>query len=146
VSFSVWGAVSGVSFNNNVARHNVCTTLNNCGMAGDGTAPGNPTFTTWFSAPLVVEGNILFAAGGNQNYSPFTTNTFPNSVTFKSSCDASNPIDLTTGQPASDAQPADYNLVAGPGDCGMFVMAGDGKAGADWDVLRPLIESAISGK
>lgn len=151
VTFSVWGPVAGVAFKNNVARHNVCTTSNNCGMSGDGTAPGDPTFTEWFHAPLAVSGNTLFAAGGDQasRYTQFPENVFPDAVTFKSSCDLSNPIDLTTGQPTSEAQPADYHVVAGPGNCDTYVFTSDGsnkKVGADWDVLKRLIESAISGQ
>ena len=70
-------------------------------------------------------------------------------MTFKSSCDLSNPIDLTTGQPTSEAQPADYHVVAGHGNCDTYVFTSDGsnkKVGADWDVLKRLIESAISGQ
>ena len=140
-SFSIWEPAAGVTFTNNVARHNPCSspTSNNCGISGEGTAPGEATFAAYLSAPLEIGGNILFAAGDRAaQYARFPTNSFPDSVTFRSA------IDLTTGNPAAGGSgPVDYTLVA---DDGSPVLAHDGKrAGADWEALKPMLDAAVSG-
>jgi hypothetical protein len=145
-SFSSGAPTSGIVFRNNVARHNSCANGNDCGISGTSTRPGADTFRKYFEAlpgglTLGVYGNIFFAAGRDRTRDcvpttasdskwEFTGNTFPDSVRFRSA------IDLLTGLPL-DGQPPNY-----------MVVTADGQpvgAGADWSVLAPLIEAAVTG-
>ena len=165
-SYSVWDPTGGFNFTNNVARHNTCADgSNDCGMSGDGTAPGNAALSYWFASPtcgagsappcgVLVAGNILFDAGVDRTAEYPSGNSFPFGTlpfypyAFKSSCDGSNPIDLTTGKPTNASSPADYNVVtAADSSCATFVLASDGsgKVGADWDVVKAKSDAAIGG-
>jgi hypothetical protein len=137
-SFSTWDPTSGVTFANNVARHNRCTTLNNCGISGDNSGPGSQTFSVWFKDPLDVTDNILFGAGPvPPDYFPFTTNSFPESLTFRTA------IDLTTGNPAPGSDPPDYTVINPDGTDRRG--PDKQKVGANWDELKGRIDAAVSG-
>ena len=144
-SYSTWGSVRGVTFTNNVARHNRCTTStpNGCGISGNGTAPGADTLSYWFE-DLRLADNTLFDGGDRTDeYAPFGGVSFPDSVVFRSSLDGSNAIDLTTGLTSGSSAPPDYTVVTADGT---EVRATDGtKIGADWDLLKGKIDAAVSG-
>ena len=110
ITFSVGSATKGFSFQNNVIRHNTCGVpfYNNCGISGNGQAPGNPTLQAYFTSSLTlgvtVTGNEMFA--GNENGSFFypILNSFQAQVPFTSSS-----IDQRTGLPTG-AGAVDYDL------------------------------------
>jgi hypothetical protein len=141
VSFSVWEATLGVTFTNNVVRHNQCSTGSNaCGISGDSTAPGFATLLEYFtsaSAPRIADcatlssasiydvavcGNIFAGGGRPSDYPP--GNDFPASVSF-----ASTTIDPITGLAPADA---DYTVA-------------NGTKGVDWITLQRYITAATSG-
>ncbi|MBI4459004.1 MAG: right-handed parallel beta-helix repeat-containing protein [Acidobacteria bacterium] len=134
VSFSVGAATSGFAFSDNVVRHNPCTGpyYNNCGIAGEGTAPGNATLSQYF-ASYAVTGNILFDGNdqlpdGSYRFPYPPGNQFPAAVSFESAN-----IDLSSGL-ATDSLPADYDIAG----------ANSTKPGVSWDaVLKPAIQGVV---
>lgn len=106
VSFSTGSPdTNGFLFTDNVIRHNTCTApyYNNCGISGDGTAPGNPTLQEYFTGTVQVTGNVMYASenrdlAGNLLYSYPGGNQFPLSVGFEST----SAMDLLTGLGAND--------------------------------------------
>ena len=139
ITFSAWNPTSALVFTDNVVRHNRCLEGNDCGVSGDGTAvPGNLALSEWFDDPIDVSGNVLFDAGRDRTADYPAGNTFPDTVTFLSDCQAGSPtIDQVTGEPTGSSAP---HYTAVNGRCQALGV------GVDWNLVRPLIERARSGQ
>ena len=141
VSFSAGSATSGFVFRDNVVRHNTCTApyYNNCGISGEGYAPGNASLNQYFTTPYTVTGNTMFDSNvqkpdGTYTYPYPTGNEFPTAVSFETTN-----IDPFTGL-ATDSNAPDYDVPAKP----------DGtKPGVNWDDVpvnwNYVLKTAIQG-
>jgi len=136
-SFSSGPAAGGFVFSENVMRHNVCVPGgdNNCGIAGNPTAPGMPTLGFYFTAPYDVSNNVLFDGGNPNSWVYPSPNETPSRVSF-----VDGTVDPRTGLTTSAAP--DYDLSST--DPSYTTSTPDGAApGVNWSLLHSYIQGVV---